>query len=500
MLKNLVITNRYYDSATLMLLTNKVKAELGLATEEIAVMMATDMNKRILHESGLLAEAGESANPGDVVVAIRSDMPDEEILALVERFLSRRAAKKTQAVEVTSVNDALEVSPESNFAVVSLPGVYAARETRKLLNAGKHVLLFSDNISVEDEVSLKKLAVEKDLLMMGPDCGTAIINGVGLGFSNTVREGRIGIVAASGTGLQEVATLISNAGSGISQAFGTGGRDIKDKVGGIMMLYTLDLLIRDKNTDVIVIVAKPPEDGVLAKMIEKLSGVLKPVVACFLGADPAKFEGTGIHFASTLHEAAQKALALEGVKIAEEASFEDVLAKHAGLRGDGYIRAIYCGGTLAYETLLMLSRKGLPVTSNLLHDASHLSSRDVSRVNAVIDMGDDEFTVGKPHPMIDPGARSERLRAEAADPEVSVIIADVELGYGSNDLAADVLASDVREILTRRPDIAVITVICGSYQDYQGYDGKKKLLEEAGAIVPASNAQAVELALKLLKK
>ena len=501
MLKNIVIENRYYDSATLMLLTNQVKNELKLSTSDIAIMMATELNKRLMQESALLTDVGEKAHPGDMIVAIRSERSDEEILALITRFLQKRSnpSSATQE-EITSVNDALHAYPESNFAVVSLPGIYAVRETRKLINAGKHVLLFSDNISIEDEVSLKELALSKDVLMMGPDCGTAIINGVGLGFANLVRPGRIGIVAASGTGLQEVATLISNAGGGISQAFGTGGRDIKDKVGGLMMLYAIDLLEKDDQTDVIVVVSKPPESGVLQKLIKRIAELSKPVVACFLGADRAVFEGTNIHPARTLSEAATCALSLIGKDV--QALFQAELPeeRRATCNPDGKIRAIYCGGTLAYETLLMLQSHGLTVYSNLAKGAYHLSHKDSSQEHSVLDMGEDEFTLGKPHPMIDPTARSERLRQEALDPQVSILMADVELGYGSHDQAADILADDVKAILAKRPDLTVIAIICGAQDDYQGYAQKKALLQSAGALVPFSNAQGVQYALKLLGK
>lgn len=501
MLKNIIITNRYFDSATLMLLTTKVKKELGLASDELAVMMATEMNKRIMRESGLLLEKGEAANPGDVLIAVKTDLEDEAVLELVQSLLAKKAKKSEEGVKApTSVNEALEAHPESNFAVVSLPGVYAARETKKLLNAGKHVLLFSDNISIEDEVALKKLAVEKDLLMMGPDCGTAVINGVGLGFSNKIRRGRVGIVAASGTGLQEVSCLISNAGSGISQAFGTGGRDVKDKVGGIMMMYCLDLLEKDENTDVVVIVSKPPQQGVLAKLVERLDGYAKPVVACFLGAEESMFEGTKIKFAATLEEAARKAIELEGGRFAGEFDVEAAAEKLSAGRS-GYIRALYCGGTLAYEALLMLEGAGLDVCSNLSkHEDKVLSASDESRVHSILDMGDDEFTVGRPHPMIDPSGRSARIRREALDPDVSVIVADVELGYGSNDEAFSILAEDVRAVREARPDVAFIAVICGSVDDYQGYEKTKAALEAEGAVVPPSNAAAVKLALRLLKK
>lgn len=492
MLKNIKIANSYYDSATLMLLTNKLKEKLNLSSEEIAIMMATEMNKRIMDDAKLLNEDGKNANSGDMLIAIKTNLSEDEILKILDETLNKKNKKtKSDNLEINSVNEAIEACPDYNFAVVSLPGAYAAREVKKLLEADKHVLLFSDNVSIEDEIKLKDLAISKNLLMMGPDCGTAIINGIGLGFSNKVNKGNIGIVAASGTGLQEVACLISNNGGGISQAFGTGGRDIQEAVGGKMMLHTLDYLINDDETKTIVLVSKPPAKSVLEKIKDKLKGVNKKIVAVFLGASKDIFEGTNISYAKTLEEAAYLAIDKKIEENKEEIKVE---------KGTKYIRAIYCGGTLAYETLLLLEENNLEVYSNLSKkEDKKLNSKSLSKKHTVLDMGDDEFTVGKPHPMIDPSLRSERLIKEALDPETAVIIVDIELGYGSNDNASILLAKDIRKIKEMRPELPIIVTICGSNLDYQGYDKQKNILLSEGAIITNSNAKAIELALKGVK-
>lgn len=491
MLKNIIVANSYFDSATLMLLTNKVKEQLGLSSQEVAIMMATEMNKRIMRESNLLDSTGEAASSGDMLIALQSDLATDQILEIVNEILAAKTKRPntTTHVEVTSVQQAIAAYPESNFAVVSLPGVYAAREVKKLLNADKHVLLFSDNVSLEDEIALKDLAIARDLLMMGPDCGTAIVNGVGLGFSNKVNRGNIGIVAASGTGLQEVATIISNLGFGISQAFGTGGRDIKDVVGGRMMLYCLDLLLKDPLTEKIVIVSKPPEPKVLDKIKSKLVGATKPIIACFLGASKEIFASTNIHFASTLSEAAYLAVGRQMPPL-ETSQITQV---------DGNLRAIYCGGTLAYEALLMLEKAGVNIHSNLAKTPEYLmNAKTKSQGHVVLDMGEDEFTVGKPHPMIDPSSRSERIRMEAHDPSVRIILADVELGYGSNDLATSELAKDFAYVKSVNPEIVCLGVLCGSELDYQGYSTQRQLLVDVGVIVANSNAHAINIVRKLL--
>lgn len=500
MLKNIILQNRYYDSATLMLLTNKIKEKLNLNSDEIAIMMATEMNKRIISETNLLTDKGVAANAGDVIIAIKSELSDEDIISLIKDLLDKKTEdnKNKNIEEISSVKQAIETYKDFNFVVVSLPGAYAAREVKKLLEADEHVLLFSDNVSLEDEIKLKDLAISKDLLMMGPDCGTAIINGVGLGFSNKINKGNIGIVAASGTGLQEVSTIISNKGGGISQAFGTGGRDIKNAVGGKMMLYCLDLLLKDESTNVIVIVSKPPENMVIEKIKSKLKDCKKPVIACFLGASKEIFDNTNIVYAESLEQAALKALKLDGVSICSTETDNCCISYKTEKK---YIRGIYCGGTLAYESLLFLEKNGYEVYSNLSkHSDKKLGVKDLSKKHSIIDMGDDEFTVGKPHPMIDPSIRSERLLEESQDKDLAVLLMDVELGYGSNDNAAEILASDIKRIKEKREDIIFIVVLCASVLDYQGYENSKKTLEKTGAIVLDSNAKAIKLAMSIVKK
>ena len=502
MLKNLIIQNSYYDSATLMLLTNQIKEKLSLKTDEVSIMMATEMNKRIMEDSGLLNDIGRKAGSGDVLISIKQDISDDEILTIVKDLLNKKVETvKGNDIDITSVDLAIEVFKESNFAVVSLPGIYAAREVKKLLKAGKHVLLFSDNVSIEDEIMLKDLAVSKDLLMMGPDCGTAVIKGAGLGFSNKINKGSIGIVAASGTGMQEVMTIISNNGGGISYAFGTGGRDVSEKVGGKMMLYCLDLLIKDTETKSIVIVSKPPAKSVLDKIFDKLKNIDKPVTACFLGADTKSLKAENITFVETLEDAA--ILALKNNQIEYKAVFDTkkAILEHNISKNNKYIRGIYCGGTLAYESLLILEKEGMDVYSNLSKDSSKkLGVKDKSKANTILDMGEDEYTVGKPHPMINSSSRSEQLIKEAEDNTTGIIIADVELGYGSLDTAADELANVIKDIKSKRKDIIFIGVICGSIQDYQDYNAKKRLLEEIGVLVTDSNASAIRLAVSLVKK
>lgn len=511
-LKNIIKANSYYDSATLMLLTSKIGRQLG-TTKNVAVMMASDMNKDLMEASGLLTEDGRAAGANDLVFAIRAESEEEleQVLSMAQEELNKKAAsmKKESQDAAGTVEEALEQFPDASVAVVSLPGQFAAREVKKLLLADRHVLLFSDNVTLEEEKNLKDLALERGLLMMGPDCGTAVINGVGLGFSNQVKRGNIGMVAASGTGLQEVMCQISNRGGGISQAFGTGGRDVKEAIDGRMMLSCLELLEEDDATDVIVIVSKPPAPSVLERIASYLRGKDKTVVACFLGSEPPADGDFPWKTASTLEEAARMAVELAGAgdssrhELTEELVLEAASGKTKLQAQQRYIRGLYCGGTLAYETMLMVRGQYGKVYSNIaLNDGEKIGGSEPSREHTVLDLGDDEFTVGKPHPMIEPSLREERLLEEAADPETAVILADVEIGYGSHENPAQILAEEVEKarkyLEEQNRHVVFVAAICGTHEDFQGYEAQKQILRQQGILVAESNAQAVELALSVV--
>ncbi|MBS6644891.1 MAG: acyl-CoA synthetase FdrA [Clostridiaceae bacterium] len=511
-LKNVVKTNQYYDSATLMLLTSKIGRQLGSA-KNVAVMMATDMNKDLMETSGLLTDDGRRAGANDLVFAIRAKTEEDvnQVLEMASEELNNKAAhmKKESNDIVKTVEEAMERHPNASIAVVSLPGAFAAREVKKLLMADRHVLLFSDNVSLEEERKLKDLALERGLLMMGPDCGTAVINGAGLGFANRVKRGTIGLAAASGTGLQEVMCQISNRGGGISQAFGTGGRDVKEAIGGRMMLACLELLEHDDSTDVIVIVSKPPAPSVLEKIAGYLRGKKKPVVACFMGSEADDDSGLPWKTAATLEEAARMAVELSGTgdRNRHEASpemLEAAMSQRMLLQPEQkYIRGLYCGGTLAYEAMLQIRRHTKKVYSNIAVTGDEkIGGGQNSKEHTVLDLGDDEFTVGKPHPMIEPSLREERLLSEAADKETAVILADVEIGYGSHENPASVLAEEVakaRELLKeQKRHVIFAAAICGTHEDVQNYEEQKRILQQQGILVAESNAQAVETALSVI--
>lgn len=508
-LKNVVQKNSYYDSATLMLLSSKVGQHIG-STKQVAVMMGSDMNKDIMRASGLLGPEGEAANPNDLVFAIQAETEAiiEEALAMAQEILNSRSAKMEQqdTQVVKTVADAAARLSDPKLAVVSLPGKYAVREVKKLLRENCHVLLFSDNISCEDENTLKDMALERDLLMMGPDCGTAVINGVGLGFANKLRRGNIGLAAASGTGLQEVMSLISNFGGGVSQALGTGGRDLKDVIGGKMMAHCIRLLQDDPDTQVIVVISKPPAPSVMENMLEQLKQSQKPTVVCFLGGDES-MDAQGLYLVHTLEEAACKALELAGTGRPQElladhyalADMADTLRDCLGSQ-QKYIRGLYCGGTLAYESMLLMGKALGDVHSNIALESRLLLDGTAPSVgHTVLDLGDDAFTVGRPHPMIEPSLRGERLLQEALDPATAVILLDVEIGYGSHENPASVVAEEISQakavLAEEGREVVFVASICGTYEDMQDYAAQKTLLEQQGVVVLESNAQAAELAI-----
>jgi succinyl-CoA synthetase alpha subunit len=404
---------------------------------------------------------------------------------------------------MTSLQMAVGKDPAHNFALVSVPGDYAAAEAMKALRLGMDVMMFSDNVPPESELALKLYAREKNLMVMGPDCGTAIVNGVPLGFANVTRRGPIGVVGASGTGTQEVTVRIHQLGSGISQALGTGGHDLAAAIGGISMLHGLKALDEDPATKVIVLVSKPPARDVAAAVLRAAEASAKPVVAIFLGADPASITRNGVHGAGYLAQAADMAVALAAgqepkrspIALTNETQRKIKDVSRAMAAGQRYVRGIFSGGTFCFEAQLIHGAAGIQAFSN----GPTAGNRKLEKVgksleNTIIDMGDDEFTQGRPHPMIDPSLRDARIRQEVADPETAVVLFDVVLGYGS---AADPVAGLVGVIGTARAKaqaegrhVAFIGYVCGTDQDPQNRASIVNALKSAGVFVASSNAEA----------
>lgn len=509
--------NTYYDSVSLMLITKEIKKMQGI--KNVIVGMGTDLNKELCANLNLSNEKIKELSPNDFFIAVNlegeTDTTLSTIVLKVDELLNSKKDDSEETYKPNTLKAAVNHIKEVNMAVISLPGEYAGDEVRKALQNGLHVMLFSDNISIAEELELKELGREKGLLVMGPDCGTAIINGVPLCFANVVKRGDIGIVGASGTGNQEVTVIIDKLGGGVSQVIGTGGRDLKSEIGGIMMIEGFKALMDDQATKVIVLISKPPAKEVAEKILKMVKDTNKPVVVNFIGGDRAQIEKSGAYACVTLEDAAHKAVLLsKGEKVSDYTGFDQkeedidkIVEKEFSKfqSGQKYLRALYTGGTLADEAMKLLSKEGHSVYSNIpLTPEMKLMDIHKSIMHTCVDLGDDDFTLGKPHPMIDPIGRVERLPVEAQDDEVAIILMDFVLGYGSNvDPAGEMLPYIIeakKSMESRGKYLCVIGYICGTSGDPQNYTAQREKLENAGVVLMPSNAQAVRLCEKLLRK
>ena len=484
----------YYDSVMLMQLQRSLADLPGVL--DAGVVMGTDANKDILAQSALLTPEMGDAGAEDLIIVVRAEDEEAAAAALgqVDDLLTRRKSTIDQEYLPKSLESAGRMLPEAQWVLISTPGQHAAGVARDALRQGKHVFLYSDNVSVEDEVSLKGEAAGKGLLVMGPDCGTAIVNGVGLGFANVVRRGPIGLVAASGTGLQQVSTQIHQLGSGLTHGFGTGGRDLSEKVGAITLLQALDVLSRDPDTKVIVLVSKPPSPAVAKKVLRAARRAGKPVVVDFIGYETGKIQVDNLYFTHTLDGAARKAVQLSKVGISGPTATARPTGTFAA--GQQYLRGLYSGGTLAYEALLILRDMLSDLYSNIhLEGADALENVLESQAHTVIDLGEDVFTVGRLHPMMDNDLRIRRLQQEAEDPETAVILLDVVLGYGSHpdpasELAPAIIAARATAEAAGR-HLEFVVVVVGTDEDPQDFDHQIQQLKDAKVQLFTSNEAAV---------
>jgi len=490
----LVRPDTYRDSVELMRVAALVEKLPGVS--RAALMMATPANRELLAGAGLLDAAGEAAGPNDLVVAVAAADPAaaERALGEAARLLDEQAAMAAPSGERGSprtIAEAVGELPHANLAIISTPGAYATAEALKAIKRGLHVFIFSDNVPIADEVELKRLAAKKKLLVMGPDCGTGILDGVPLGFANAVRRGSIGLVGASGTGLQEISCLVDRLGKGCSQVIGVGGHDLDERVGGLMMRAGIERLATDPGTRVIVLVSKPPAPAVARRVLDVARKSGKPVVVNFLGGDPAAIRQAGATPAATLEDAARAAVALaRGERVAATLLAVSTKLAAAGWakaqrfgKGQSLVRGLYSGGTLCQEASLILENE---------------SDNGGGAKHTTIDLGDDAFTVGRPHPMIDFRLRNERILAAAEDRATAVILLDVVLGYGAHPDPAGALVpaleGAIQAAARGRRGLAFVASVCGTSADPQGLQRQAAQLAAAGVLLAPSNAQATRLA------
>jgi FdrA protein len=509
--KTLIKRSEYHDSVSLMLTARELSKLDGV--RDAAVVMATEANKSILAEAGLLTDDAKTATPNDLVIAVSSESDSLANAALqkVESLLKKKTTSGEEGVfKSKTIRGALASHPAANVAVISVAGRYAADEAWEALQRGMHVLLFSDNVSLEDEIALKKYASEHGLLLMGPGAGTSIINNIALGFANVIPAGPVGIVSAAGTGLQEVSTLLARHGVGITQGIGTGGRDLKKEVGGIMMLDAINALQQDSSSTVLVLISKPPADEVVQLILDQVSASTKPTVICFLGGNmDAVTRIPNVIPARTLYDCAlltAQVVKHESVQIKNILDAENISLKEQAnelgkkLNPDQrYLRGLFSGGTLCYESqVIWKDMLDSPVYSNApLPDGSALPDSTKSFQHTAVDLGEEEFTVGRPHPMIDNDLRIRRLLQEARDPQVAVIMLDVVLGYGAHPDPASELGNAVEEAIRlgrgEKRELLFIASVTGTENDPQSLSRTTSTLERAGVIVCESNAAAARL-------
>jgi FdrA protein len=503
MMKKLIIKQNFYkDSIALMSITTKVNQLEGVIQSSIG--MATPINKTIIEDIGFNRAELDNSVESDMLIALELENESylESVLTSFESFLVVKQDNDDVNKQYTNTKQAiLELTP--NLAVISIPGNYAYREVKTCLENNMHVMLFSDNMSIEEEKKLKEYASSKDLLLMGPDCGTAIINGIGLCFANKVAKGNIGIVGASGTGIQEASVLIDRYGAGITHAIGTGGRDLSEYVGGIMMLKGLELMQNDDETEIILLISKQPSSDVAEKILAKVKESTKKCVVCFING---KVTDTSIDFVATLEEAAMRVASLSlgktiSINYDKEKEIINTEIKKS-TNGCKYLRALYCGGTLAAESDMIIG-ENLKVYSNVTKNPDNkLKDPFKSNGHTIVDLGDDLFTEGKPHPMIDPTIRNDRIIQEASCSDVAVMILDFELGYGSSENPVGLTLPSIKKALElAKTDNRHLTIICyvlTTNNEKQNVSQQLQMLQDLDVVTVDSNAQAARIAKEIL--
>ncbi|MDM3380085.1 acyl-CoA synthetase FdrA [Citrobacter sp. Cb003] len=484
----------FQDSVSLMIISRKLSESENV--DDVSVMMGTPANKSLLETTGFWHDDFNQATPNDICVAIRTEAADESITQAILQQLDESLQQLAQAtggsqtlLQVRRWESACQKLPEANMTLISVAGEYAAELANQALDRNLNVMMFSDNVTLEDENNLKRRAQDKGLLVMGPDCGTAMIAGTPLAFANVMPEGNIGVIGASGTGIQELCSQIALAGEGITHAIGLGGRDLSAEVGGISALTALEMLGTDDKSQVLAFVSKPPAEAVRQRIVTAMKATGKPVVALFLGYTCAAARDENVWFASTLDDAARLACLLARVT-----------ARRCALAatGDGLIRGLYTGGTLAAEAAGLLAAH-----LNVAADAQHHHGMMLDAAgHQIIDLGDDFYTVGRPHPMIDPALRNQLITDLGSQPQVRVLLVDVVIGYGATaDSAASMVQAWQKACAARnieQPLFAIATVT-GTERDPQCRSLQIATLEDAGIAVVSSLPEATLLAAELIR-
>ena len=500
--ESMVIQGLYRDSVELMRIASEVQSEYEL--EDAQALMGTPANKQQLTNNNVLnVETVCDLSAEDLILTVSGPetVTQTALDAMSERLQQNNYQGKNQKDETTSPRTIAAATDDTNpsIALISVPGDYAVKEAWQALNKGLNVQLFSDNVGLESERRLKKEGVERGQLVMGPDCGSTIINGVPLGFANVVADGPVGLVSASGTGLQEVSVLIDRLGSGISHALGVGGRDLSDEVGAIGTCQTLELLDSDESTEVIVLISKPPGENASQSILETVEACSTPIITCLLGSED---DLKGVKSEANLTDAALRAVntVSDGISLSllspSEELHQTAMGAFENEEHKSAIRGLFVGGTLCTEATVLLNNHVETISSNVgigdpITDPLNLDG------HAMIDFGADELTTGRPHPMIDPTLRTRQLKKTLKDPSVSIVLLDVVLGHGSHIDPSAEIATVVDEC----PDPPLIVAsVCGTDADPQTRHEQVSKLETVGVHVAPSNATAVAEITALLER
>ena len=497
--KVFVYKNQYQDSVRLMSISREAAKLDGVS--KVLALLGTVSNKDVIARLGLKDPAVDAATASDLMVCIeaKDDAAVKAALDNVQAHLKTKAGgSKAEELKPATIEEAADRLEDANFCMISLPGPMAKLDVLSAINRGLNVMLFSDNITIEDEIELKKKAIEKGLLMMGPDCGTAIIAGVPLALANVVRRGDIGIVAASGTGIQEVTCLIDRFGGGITPALGCGGRDLRKQVGGLEMRFGIKKLAATPGNKTLLLLSKPGDPAVLNAVLDEARATGLRTVTCLIGGKPDELNTEGIIFTRTLEEAAFAALGKPVPELVFPKALDDRIAKLDSQRK--YMRGLFSGGTLCYESLVILDDK-FDIESNVpLRKELFLEAPTKGKKHCCVDLGEDEFTRGIPHPIIDTGLRGQRLEEDMRDPTCRVIMMDIVLGYGADPDPASKFAAIINRVRKELPDGGPIIVcsVCGTDADPQSCAQQEKTLEDAGCFVFPTNAQAAKAVARIV--
>lgn len=495
-----ILQNEYRDSLFLMKLSNDVSKIDGVS--QAVLIMGTETNRKVLNRIGFDSADIDHATGNDLIVAITYENNDTaEILQKVNRLLTQSAAKSSSKSEYSDLDTALNHEPEIDLISISTPGSVATKLARESIERGKHVFCFSNHVPVESEIVLKDLALKKNVLMMGPDCGTSVIDGIGLGFANNIHQGPVGIVSASGSGLQEVMSLIHRSHSGVSQAIGVGGRDLANPVNGRMTKEALKRISRLKDTKVIILLAKQASNDALLQLAETLKTIDQPIITPLkqLNSVLAKVDNSRILFANSYEDCAKIAVLVSGGRWSLRESDENgnmlVAERISSLaKTRRYLRGLYSGGSLCSETAHILGDAGFNIHTNLDAPISHIGDG-----NYLIDLGAEEYTEGWPHPFIDTRLRSIEIEKAYVDPNVGIILVDVVLGHGCHHDPAGELVKSIKKAKDKFGDgPIVIASVCGTEEDPQNYSSQRNVLRENGIHVANSNAQAAVLVRDML--